>query len=121
MNTKYVLTVGLRDKDSKKHILLSGITMIPAMRAAQEIITRHVEGFTMYPSKGGYVHENGKVITEKSLLIELLFTDDSTVKAIASDFCKEFNQESVAYQKIEMSDCQFLAIEKETVSQLATA
>lgn len=44
---------------------------------------------------GGYFHEDGTYVEEKTLVLTLLGVDDGTVEEIARDLCAFFNQESV--------------------------
>ena len=53
----------------------------------------------MTQSKGIYKHNNGNVVIENTLIIELLFTDKQTVETIAKELKIALNQESIAIQK----------------------
>lgn len=92
---KYILYVGLNDKDTKTQ----KIDTLSAYNLTNNILLNYVEGATVTQSKGIYKHNNGNVVIENTLIIELLFTDNDTVNKIANDLKKALNQESIAIQK----------------------
>lgn len=92
---KYVLYVGLNDKDTKTQ----KIDTISAYNLANNILLNYVEGATVTQSKGIYKHNNGNVVIENTLIVELLFTDKNTVETIAKELKIALNQESIAIQK----------------------
>lgn len=92
---KYILYVGLNDKDTKTQ----KIDTLSAYNLANNILLNYVEGATVTQSKGIYKHQNGNVVIENTLIIELLFTDKQTVETIAKDLKIALNQESIAIQK----------------------
>ena len=92
---KYILYVGLNDKDTKTQ----KIDTLSAYNLANNILLNYVEGATVTQSKGIYKHQNGNVVIENTLIIELLFTDKTTVETIAKELKIALNQESIAIQK----------------------
>ena len=101
---KYILYVGLNDKDTKTQ----KIDTLSAYNLTNNILLNYVEGATVTQSKGGatvtqskgiYKHNNGNVVIENTLIIELLFTDKTTVETIAKELKIALNQESIAIQK----------------------
>lgn len=92
---KYILYVGLNDKDTKTQ----KIDTLSAYNLANNILLNYVEGATVTQSKGIYKHNNGNVVIENTLIIELLFTDKTTVETIAKELKIALNQESIAIQK----------------------
>ena len=92
---KYILYVGLNDKDTKTQ----KIDTLSAYNLANNILLNYVEGATVTQSKGIYKHNNGNVVIENTLVIELLFTDKTTVETIAKELKMALNQESIAIQK----------------------
>ena len=92
---KYILYVGLNDKDTKTQ----KIDTLSAYNLTNNILLNYVEGATVTQSKGIYKHQNGNVVIENTLIIELLFTDKTTVETIAKDLKIALNQESIAIQK----------------------
>lgn len=92
---KYILYVGLNDKDTKTQ----KIDTLSAYNLTNNILINYVEGATVTQSKGIYKHNNGNVVIENTLVIELLFTDKTTVETIAKELKMALNQESIAIQK----------------------
>lgn len=92
---KYILYVGLNDKDTKTQ----KIDTLSAYNLTNNILLNYVEGATVTQSKGIYKHNNGNVVIENTLIIELLFTDKNTVETIAKELKIALNQESIAIQK----------------------
>lgn len=92
---KYILYVGLNDKDTKTQ----KIDTLSAYNLTNNILLNYVEGATVTQSKGIYKHNNGNVVIENTLIIELLFTDKTTVETIAKELKVALNQESIAIQK----------------------
>lgn len=92
---KWTLYLGLNDKDTK----VQKIATVEAYKVAMNILSQFVEGATIFEANGMYTHENGTLTIEKTLRIELLFTDEETVKKIVAMLKTVFNQESIAVQK----------------------
>ena len=51
--------------------------------------------FSVHRIEGGYFHEDGRYVEEKTLALMLIDTPADTVLEIAKDLCAFFNQESV--------------------------
>ena len=92
---KYTLYVGLNDKDKKVQL----ISTIEAYKICNNVLLQYTDGATVFEASGIYKHEDGTFTIEKTLRIELLFTDDDTVNKIVKDLKTAFNQESIAVQK----------------------
>lgn len=92
---KYILYVGLNDKDTKTQ----KIDTLNAYNIVNNILLNYVEGATVTQSKGIYKHDNGNIVIENTLIIELLFTDKATVETIAKKLKTVLNQESIIIQK----------------------
>lgn len=96
---KITLYVGLNDKDTK----LQEVSTIDAYKMVSNIIG---VGCTITEGRGIYKHEDGTVVTEVSLVIELLDFDNSLnkewVKSKVEQIKTILNQESVAVQEQEV-------------------
>ena len=92
---KFTLYLGLNDKDTKKQ----EINTIEAYKIVNNIINNYCEGATIYECQGIYKHDNGEIVFEKTLKIELMFVDKLTVVSIVKDLKKALNQESIVLQK----------------------
>lgn len=92
---QFTLLVGLNDKDTKKRIINKN--------KAREVIMNIVGDCTVSDALGQYHHENGEVVQEKSLRVDILFKELQEVMDMAQRIKKELNQESVAlsYTEIE--------------------
>lgn len=93
--TKFTLFVGLNDKDSKKQ----EISTLNAYKVVYNLITSDFGGGTISEATGIYKHEDGTIVTEITLRIELLFTTAEKVKNLVQDLKRVLNQESIAVQK----------------------
>lgn len=92
---KFILYLGLNDKDAKNQ----KITTKQAFKKCNDLLLQYVDGATVYQANGIYKHLNGQTVTEKTFIIELLFTNKTTVLKISNDLKKLFNQESIAIQE----------------------
>lgn len=95
MIKKFTLYLGLNDKDSKQQ----EIATVEAYKIVSNLISSDFDGGTIFEAKGIYKHEDGQIVTETTLRIELLFTEAIKVKALCETLKKLFNQESIAVQE----------------------
>jgi hypothetical protein len=88
---KITLFLGLNDKNTK----LQEISTLDAFK----IIQNYLDGGTITEATGFFKHEDGSLIIEKSLKIEVLdFNNDFNIEKTVIDLKKIFNQESIAVQ-----------------------
>jgi len=92
---KFTLYLGLNDKDKKQQL----ISTLEAYKIANNILLSYTDGATVFEANGIYKHDSGDYTIEKTLRIELLFTDTNTVNKIVNDLKRAFNQETIAVQK----------------------
>lgn len=92
---KYTLYVGLNDKDTKTQ----KINTLEAFKIVNNILLQYTDGATIFEASGIYRHNDGSFTIEKTLRIELLFTDDESIKKICDQLKIILNQESIAIQK----------------------
>ena len=97
--TKYTIYMGLFDKDSKRQ----EFDTITAYKMVQQRATQLFDGATISEAKGIYKHDNGEVVVEPTIRIELLFTDLDTVKKFCNELKGMFNQESIVLQVEEVN------------------
>lgn len=95
MIKKFTLYLGLNDKDTKQQ----EIATVEAYKIVSNLISSDFDGGTIFEAKGIYKHEDGQIVTETTLRIELLFTEAIKVKALCETLKKLFNQESIAVQE----------------------
>lgn len=98
--TKYTIYMGLFDKDSKRQ----EYDTITAYKMVQQRATQLFDGATISEAKGIYKHDNGEVVVEPTIRIELMFTDLETVKTFCDNLKGMFNQESVVLQVEEVNN-----------------
>ena len=85
---KFTMLVGLNDKDTKKRKI--------NRNKAKEVIMSIVGDCTISDAVGHYTHEDGTVVNEKCLRVELLFKADNEVISYCHAIKRELNQESIA-------------------------
>ena len=91
---KFTLYMGLNDKDLKVQV----ISTIEAYKVVSNILAKDFGGGTIYEAQGIYKHDDGKIVFEKTLRIEILFAEEPQIKALVAELKKIFNQESIAVQ-----------------------
>ena len=91
---KFTLYMGLNDKDAKVQV----ISTIEAYKVVSNIISKDFGGGTIFEAQGIYKHDDGKIVFEKTLRIEILFAEEPQIKALVAELKKIFNQESIAVQ-----------------------
>ena len=92
---KYILNVGLNDKDTK----LQKIDSIEAYKIVENtLLNNGLDGYTIYQGKGLYKHDNGTITQENTLIIEMIFTSDDIVNKVITILKQVLNQESILKQ-----------------------
>ena len=91
---KFTLYLGLNDKDTKTQ----KIDILEAYKIVNNILLKYTDGATIFQANGIYKHDDGAVVVEQTLRIELLFVDKNTVKKIVDLLKITFNQESIIVQ-----------------------
>lgn len=92
---KITLYCGLNDKDTKRQ----EITTLDAYKIAVNIVLKYCGGATILEADGIYTHEDGTIVIEKTLKIELIDIDDISINGIVSELKTVFNQESILKQR----------------------
>lgn len=91
---KFTLYLGLNDKDTKTQ----KINTLEAYKIVTNLLAADFGGGTIYEARGIYKHDDGTIVTETTLRIEILFTTRGQVLDLIATLKKLFNQESVALQ-----------------------
>ena len=89
--TETRLYIGLNDADTKKQIHETE----QYMEQLKEICFTHHVPFSVGIEEGGYFHEDGQYVEEKTLVLSLIDVSKESVLNIADDLCTLFNQESI--------------------------
>lgn len=92
---KFTLYLGLNDKDTK----VQTIGTLEAYKVAMNIIKNYTDGVTIFEARGMYVHDDGTMIEENTLRIELMFVERKEVLSIINSLKQIFNQETIALQE----------------------
>lgn len=95
MIKKFTLYLGLNDKDTKRQ----EISTLEAYKVVSNILAKDFGGGTIFEAQGIYKHDDGQVVFEKTLRIEILFAELPQIKILVELLKKMFNQESIAIQE----------------------
>lgn len=95
--TKYVLTIGTFDKDTKK----AEISLNDCRAILSNAVAQRFDGGTIYEADGIYRHIDEQTVREPSLRVELLGCKREDVLELAQYMKKALNQESIMYEEIE--------------------
>ena len=101
--TKFILFLGLFDKDSKAQ----EISTLNAFKIASNLVTDIVGYGTITEAMGIYTHDDGTIVNEPTLRIEITGSELEKIKRPAIVLKQAFNQESVALEKVN-SDFNFV-------------
>lgn len=92
---KHTLYIGLNDKDTHAQV----IQTVEAYKVVYNLLQAvGYQGATISESTGLYIHEDGSVVTEKSLRVEILFGDTGRTDQLIAQLKAALNQESIALQ-----------------------
>ena len=95
------LYVGLNDAETKKQMFETEQYMEQLKKLC---FTYHVP-FSVGIEEGGYFHENGEYVEEKTLVLTLIDAEKDTIQNIAKDLRTLFHQESVLLTEDEVRGC----------------
>lgn len=87
----YKIYIGLNDQKEKIQLIDTETALV----MVSEYLANHFAGATAYNAIGIYKHENGAIVRENSIVIELVFVSDEDVMKMINHFRVVFNQESV--------------------------
>ena len=95
--TRYTLTIGLFDKDTKRQKISSDI----AIRIVSDLVVNIIGYGTVHQGSGIYTHVNGAVIIEPSIIFFVDGEKDLKDKVVnlAWSIKKALNQESVMLEE----------------------
>ena len=92
-DVQYVMYVGTNDKDTNEPVLPPE----EARAKAQEILLRHLGGYTIQEANGGWI-DGEKVYTEYTMVIYMSDTVPEKVHAVGDEMISAFHQSSVLIQ-----------------------
>ena len=95
--TRYTLTIGLFDKDTKKQKISSDM----ALRIVSDLVVQTIGYGTIHTGNGIYTHNNGSIVIEPSIVFFVDGEKDlkDKVKNLAWQIKKALNQESVMLEE----------------------
>ena len=95
--TRYTLTIGLFDKDTKKQKISSDM----ALRIVSDLVVQTVGYGTIHNGNGIYTHINGQIVFEPSVIyfVDGEEEEESKIKSLAWMIKKALNQESVMLEE----------------------
>ena len=91
---KITLYVGLNDKDTKTQ----KIDTVESVKIVSNLIYTMMDGGTIYNATGIYKHENGDIVIENTLRIELIDCDEKSLGRLIETLKSVLNQESIIKQ-----------------------
>lgn len=94
-NGKYVLYIGLNDKDTYSQL----ISAEEAKKIVNGICTKYVDGYTVMEANGGWVDETGALTEEMSLVYTFSNVEESAVISIMDEVLVALNQNSILVEK----------------------
>ncbi len=83
--------VGLNDAQSHEQIFKTE----KYLSILKKVCYSYHVAFSVHTVDGGYFHEDGSFVEERTLALTLMDVPEETVKEIAKDLCVFFHQESV--------------------------
>ena len=97
---KYILTLGLNDKDS----LQPRASIESASNEVCNLLLRNkFEGASITSGRGFYKMASGAVVFEDFIKIEFLFVEPQKVLEFAAVLKSAFNQETIAFQTVDIN------------------
>ena len=88
-NTEYHIYVGLRDSQFGGEI----VTENELREMIAHFFSQKNISFSMYSAKGGYIHEDGRFVSENTLCINLIGAYDLDIFKFATSLSMFMNQE----------------------------
>lgn len=92
---KTTLYIGLNDKDTKAQ----KIDTVEAIKIIYNLLLAHgIDGATLYNATGIYKHDNGQIVIENTIRVEMIEAPDNLVTGAIISIKAALNQESIVKQ-----------------------
>ena len=91
---RFTLYVGLNDKDTKTQ----KIDTLEAYKIVSNLLVATVGGGTIYQAQGIYKHDNGDIVIENTLRIEIIEASEKEIDYIIKTLKTILNQEAIILQ-----------------------
>ncbi len=97
--TKYVMYIGLNDKDTYEQIVPTD----EAKRIIDGICFKYVEGYTIQDAKGVWADETGEATHENTIVCHFSDAESETIYKIADEVIEKLNQNAILIEKNQVS------------------
>ncbi len=94
-NGKYVLYIGLNDKDTYTQL----IPTEEAKETVNEICAKYVDGYTVTEANGGWVDETNTLTEEMSLVYTISDAEESDIISIMDEVLPALNQNAILVER----------------------
>ena len=91
---KHILYIGLNDKDTKTQ----KVDTLEAYKIVSNLLVASVGGGTIYQAQGIYKHDDGSIVIENTLRIEIIGATEKDIDYIIKTLKTILNQESIILQ-----------------------
>ena len=98
-NSKYVLYIGLNDKDTCSQI----IPTEEAKEIVNGICVKYAEGYAVTEANGGWIDEAGALTEEVSLVYTITNAEEADVVSIMDEVLTALNQNSILVEQQEIT------------------
>ena len=98
-NGKYVLYIGLNDKDTCSQI----ISAEEAKEIVNGICVKYADGYTVMEANGGWADETGALTEEMSLVYTFCNAEEEDVVSIMNEVLTALNQNSILVERQDIS------------------
>ena len=89
--TETKIYVGLNDATTKHQVHLTELYV----KVMKHVCQSYRVSFSFIVTEGGFFHENGDYVQEKTLVLSLIDSESGVAENIAKELCAFFHQESV--------------------------
>ena len=96
---EYHIYIGFNDSQQREEIVDEGY--LKNMMA--DFFERYQVSFSMLNIKGGYLHNDGWFVTEKTLYINIIGAEEKEIEKLAKNLSMFMNQESALIMRNEVS------------------
>ena len=98
--TLHRLYIGTNDKDTKQPVK----NMLRFMEVLKQVLNDLTEGYTMYHATGYYKHDDGTMVQEGTIVIELIdYYGEKNLYSLVKLLKYRLNQESIYVTKQEIN------------------
>jgi len=100
---KFTMFIGLNDKDTKKQEIPTDVAVKMVYNA---LCKQGIECITYDIKNGVYKHDNGDIVFEKNIIVEMFFVENIQVVRALNDIKTLLNQESILLETTEIKQAE---------------